>query len=165
MSIWRDRIIPALALSALTYANDHDPSVIIGGEDDPYLRRWWLIPRNRFFNVYLHHFCRSDSDLALHDHPWWNLSLLLTSRYAEHSIEAGGIHTRVERRAGDLKFRAAKTAHRIEIIDGPVWTIFVTGPVIREWGFHCRLGWVPWKKFVKRTERGNEIGEGCGEYE
>src|SRR5690606_32105599 len=30
------------------------PDVIIGGAHDPYLKRWWVIPRNRFFNIYLH---------------------------------------------------------------------------------------------------------------
>lgn len=28
----------------------------IGGEDDPYLLRWYLIPRNKRLNIYLHQF-------------------------------------------------------------------------------------------------------------
>lgn len=126
------------------------------------MRRWWVIPRNRLFNVYLHHFLRSDDDRALHDHPWWNLSILLSGRYVEHTISAGGINVRTERREGETKFRPAAAAHRIELIDGPCWTLFVTGPMIRSWGFHCPRGWVHWKEFTK-PENPGEIGRGCGE--
>ena len=45
------------------------------------------------FNLYLHEFSRSDDDRALHDHPWlFNLSVLLSGTYVEHTIDAGGIH-------------------------------------------------------------------------
>lgn len=40
----------------------------IGGHERPYLLRWFIIPRNRFFNIYLHKFLRSDDDRALLDH-------------------------------------------------------------------------------------------------
>lgn len=51
--------------------------------------------------------------------------------------------------------------HRVELIDGDCWTIFVTGPRYREWGFHCAdRGWVHWKKFTATDNRG-EIGKGC----
>ena len=58
------------------------------------MRRWWVIPRNKWFNVYLHHFLRSDDDRALHDQPWWNLSILLDGEYTEHTIAAGGVRLR-----------------------------------------------------------------------
>ena len=38
---------------------------VIGPPERPYLLRWWIIQRNRFFNIYLHKFLRSDDDLAL----------------------------------------------------------------------------------------------------
>lgn len=155
-------LILRLAPRLIALSERRPPDVIIGGAADPYMRRWWLIPRNRFFNIYLHHFMRSDDDRALHDHPWWNLSILLDGRYVEHTISAGGINVRVERRAGDRKFRLASAAHRIELVDGPCWTLFLTGPMIRSWGFHCPRGWVPWKEFTK-AENPGEIGRGCGE--
>ncbi len=40
------------------------PDFIIGGPENPYLLRWYLIPQNRFFNVYLHKILRSDDDRA-----------------------------------------------------------------------------------------------------
>lgn len=35
--------------------NSRPPDFVIGPNDDPYMLRWWAIPRNRFFNIYLHH--------------------------------------------------------------------------------------------------------------
>jgi len=142
-------------------AQQRRPDFIIGGAEAPYLRRWWVIPRNRFFNIYLHQFLRSDDDRALHDHPWFNLSLLLRGRYVEHTIRAGGVARAVERRAGAIKLRSPWTAHRVEIIPGEeCWTLFVTGPVVRTWGFHCTRGWRPWREFVDARDTGS-VGRGC----
>lgn len=146
----------------LSISERRAPDIVIGGSEDPYMRRWWLIPRNRWFNIYLHQFCRSDDDRALHDHPWWNLSVLLRGEYTEHTIDAGGINKRIVRHAGDLKFRLASTAHRIELHAGSCWTLFITGPRIREWGFHCPNGWRHWKIFTAGP-RGETIGRGCGD--
>lgn len=136
------------------------PDFVIGSSSDPYLYRWYLIPRNRLFNVYLHYFMRSDDDRALHDHPWWNVSLILAGQYIEHTIPQGGINVRTLRQAGEIKFRTARAAHRVELTDGPCWTLFITGPRIRDWGFHCPSGWKPWQQFTNPNNSG-EIGPGC----
>lgn len=66
-----------------------EPDVYIGGKVNTYVRRWHLIPRNPLFNVYYHHFLRSDFAEALHDHPWFfNASWLLEGNYTEHSFTA-----------------------------------------------------------------------------
>lgn len=132
-----------------------EPDQIIGGKERPYMLRWWVIPRNRFFNIYLHHFLRSDDDRALHDHPWWNLSVLLRGQYLEHTRDRIRL-----RRAGYIVLRRATCAHRIELIDGPVWTLFLTGPKIRSWGFHCPQGWRHWRKFTAADDPG-AVGPGC----
>lgn len=138
------------------------PDFVIGSPDNPYLLRWFVIPRNSIFNIYLHCFMRSDDDRALHDHPWTNLSILLRGRYVEHTIAAGGINHRHEYCAGNWKLRLfGSMAHRLELIDGNCWTIFITGPRYRVWGFHCQeRGWVHWKEFTKSDNRG-EVGKGC----
>jgi hypothetical protein len=135
---------------------------VIGGAERPYLRRWFVIPRNRLFNVYLHQFLRSDDDRALHDHPWANLSILLRGEYVEHTIAAGGIEHRAYLQAGDVRLRwTGRIAHRIELTDGPCWTLFITGPRYRTWGFHCpRAGWIPWQRFVASDDIG-AVGKGC----
>ena len=144
----------------LKLAQSRPPDFVIGGADDPYLRRWWVIPRNRFFNIYLHHFLRSDDDRALHDHPWINCSYLLEGAYTEWTIAAGGVHRKRVAESGSLKFRGAHFAHRVELHAGPCWSLFITGPVVREWGFHCSAGWRHWKIFTSERDRG-QIGRGC----
>lgn len=122
----------------------------------PYLERWWIVPRNAHFNVYLHRFLRSDDDRALHDHPWPNTTWLLQGEYLEHT-PAGTFH----RRAGDMVDRAATDSHRIELIDGqPAVSLFLTGPKERDWGFHCERGWVQWQEFLASYNGSASVG--CG---
>jgi hypothetical protein len=161
--------LPALLLRPLRRWADRTrerrlPDFVIGGLADPYMLRWWVIPRNRFFNIYLHEVIRSDDDRALHDHPWVNGSVLIDDRYVEHVIDAGGIHRRTIRRAGDVKLRLARAAHRLELVGGErVVTLFITGPRVRSWGFHCpKSGWVHWQEFTAPGDYGS-IGRGCGE--
>lgn len=147
------------------------PDFVIGSSENPYLLRWWVIPRNRFFNIYLHCILRSDDDRALHDHPWWNISIILKGGYWEvkpHAYHKDGRaygHSMPRWcRAWSIVFRSATTAHRLELLNGtPCWSLFITGPRIREWGFHCPKGWRHWKEFVSITEGGNDTGKGCGE--
>lgn len=146
----------------------------IGGADNPYCNRWWVIPRNRWFNVYLHQFLRDDDDRALHDHPWPNCSIVLRGAYREVMF------VRRPRRYAQLPdtievwrwpwrpvLRRAATPHRIvlpkfENTPLPCWSLFLTGPVIRDWGFWCPRGrWVHWSAFTA-GERGEIVGRGCG---
>lgn len=133
-----------------------------------YLNRWWEIPRNKIFNIYLHQFLRSDDDRALHDHPWiFNISILLHGSYIEERILAGGVHTRKVYKAGDIIFRGPWAAHRVEVLNenetgvgDTAITMFLTGPVIRTWGFHCPKAWRSWKIFTNNEDYG-KIGRGC----
>lgn len=165
-----------LALRFIERMTRRPPDVVIGGAERPYMRRWFVIPRNPVFNVYLHQFLRSDDDRALHDHPWANLSILLRGHYREHTIAAGGVE-RVELfGAGDWRFRwTGRIAHRIELLTvadyivtqpanrSPLscWTLFITGPRYRRWGFHCpQQGWINWERFVAPDDYGS-VGKGC----
>jgi hypothetical protein len=160
-----------IAAAILRWARARQPDFVIGGHDAPYLRRHFLIPRNPVFNVYVHEFLRSDDDRALHDHPWaFNCSVLLEGVYREHTKH--GVSLRF---AGDIAFRWGRAAHRIELLravwgcgDKAVafgdplkcWTLFVTGPRVRSWGFYCPKGWVHWRDFTSRDDNGS-IGKGC----
>lgn len=152
-------------------ALQRDPDFIVGDEHDPYLHRWWLIPRNKVFNLYLHEFLRDDDDRALHDHPWVWCSFLLRGAYVEHTIAAGGVHVRRRFEAGSLRVHGPRFAHRIELesiqhkssggmFKGPAWTLFITGPRLREWGFHCPTGWRHWRIFTHPANTGR-VGAGC----
>ncbi len=137
------------------------PDFQIGGSENPYLQRWWLIPRNRFFNIYLHRVLRDDDDRALHDHPWASLSICVRGRLREHL--KGGDSRFVD--AGRVVYRSACFAHRLELYDKFAVTIFITGPRVREWGFHCPKespagGWRHWKEFTSSADVG-EVGLVC----
>lgn len=137
------------------------PDLIIGGEDDPYLLRWWVIPRNPVFNIYLHCFKRSDDDRALHDHPWpFNISIILKNQYTEHTDRGAFL-----RRAGQIKIRFGRAKHRVELTHGDCWTLFITGPRLWEWGFYCPQGWRPWYDFVSYKPGVSgaraKVGRGC----
>ena len=140
-----------------------EPDFVIRPSGEDYLRRWWVIPRNPLFNVYCHEILVSDDDRALHDHPWINCSIVLTGGYHEHCIKAGGIHHRTWRGAGSVVFRRPCAAHRLEMPEhGRAITLFITGPRIRPWGFHCPdAGWRHWRDFTSEDKSG--IGRGCGE--
>ena len=125
---------------------------ITNWDGDTYLNRWWIVRRAKAkhfaFNIYLHQFLRSDDDRAMHDHPWWSVSFLLKGRAVEHYIDRGAGMIRIPMRFVPM-FRRATHTHRIEV-SGDCWTLFITGPKVREWGFHTLYGWVHWKDFVFR---------------
>lgn len=154
-----------------------EPDFTIGSPDDPYLLRWYVIPKNRFLNIYLHTFCRPDDDRALHDHPWWNMSWVLKGSYVEIvpvlDSDPSGLTRRRTQEKGAVVFRRARQAHRVDLYRVPkritsdlttyrtCWTLFVTGPRFREWGFWCAKGWVHWEQYVRKVPGGSEIGVGC----
>ncbi len=183
MMQWLASALFRLLLSRV--AAQRPPNFVVGADDPQgaYLRRWYLLPRNPVCNVYLHHFLRDDDDRALHDHPWAWFSFLLRGSYIEHTIAAGGVHSKRTRTAGSWKFSLPRRAHRIELepvwwttddsevatrqfqtdrdAKTPCWTLFITGPRVREWGFHCpEQGWVHFRRFTKRGSVG-ERGPGC----
>ena len=144
------------------------PKIIRRYDGKPYLVRWHIIPRNRFFNISLHKFVNDDDDRALHDHPWGSLSIRLSratfrEHYAAHHDLLFAMPAPVDfdmtlsRLAPRVCFRPAKFAHRLELINGaPVWTLFITGSRVREWGFHCPKGWRHWRTMT--TLEGKSIG-------
>ncbi len=158
-----------ILLSRVTYSYNfleaimikRKPDVVIG---DGYLERWYVIPRNRYFNIYLHKFTGSDDDRATHDHPWNSVSFLLKGKLREiYGVNLVPGMFGFWRDIPWLKpiYRSATFSHRLVVEEGPVWTLFITGPRIREWGFLCPNGWVHWKQFTDET--GLKKGAGCGE--
>lgn len=155
----------------LRWARNRQPDFVIGGQERPYLRRHFLIPRNPVFNVYVHEFLRSDDDRALHDHPWlFNASWLLEGDYMEWKPSDGDHRGHIRpvffvRREGEFKFRWGRAPHRIQLrklagVLQPCWTVFITGPRLWQWGFYCDRGWVHWKRFTAPQDSG-AIGRGC----
>ena len=104
------------------------------------LLRIWKLPR-----IYLHNICRSDYDRALHNHPWWFFSILLRGRYWEYLDKGDGKEEMKLRTAPSIVFRGLPISHRIELpindSETSCWTLFITGPRVRPWGFFCEDGW------------------------
>lgn len=162
------------AMALIRHVEHRAPDKVIGGGADPYLRRWYLLPRNPLLNIYLHHFLRDDDPRALHDHPWPNLSLLLRGCYWEVCFaQSPGrgmvLPALIERFRVPFRpvLRRPRTAHRIRLMRNernqpiPCWSLFLTGPRLREWGFWCPLGrWVHWRSFTAGP-RGETVGRGC----
>ena len=130
---------------------------------------------------------RSDDDRALHDHPYVNISVVLRGGFVEWvpclvpdtdplgdwtcaaHASAWGFIGGLDRQPGDIVARRPSAAHRIQLHGhgGPdgeqeSWSLFITGPRVREWGFWCRKGWVHWQDFTAPGDPG-QVGPGCGE--
>lgn len=137
---------------------EREPDLIIG---DNYLRRWWLVPRNDYCNVYLHEILQSDSHTP-HDHPWDNSTIVLSGSMREHHYERAQYRRWVDYYPGARVLRDAGDSHRLEIPSGGrCVTLFITGAKLRDWGFWCPGGrWIPWQQFMQGAEYG-QLGRGC----
>lgn len=171
-------------LSVMLYnlVGKREPNVFLGGREDTYMKRWFVIPRNPVFNIYFHEFMRSDNDV-LHDHPWWNASWILAGSYKEIVPDvAKGVQPKqgvplktLVRKEGFFGFRRGVAAHRVELYDHPteprslyVYTLFFTGPRFRKWGFWCKHAWRYWEDFNngvyiagRKTNHGGGTSRGC----
>jgi len=126
-----------------------------------YLTRYFVIPRNKWFNIYVHEYIGSDDDRALHDHPWWSVSINLSGRLSEVreivvENDCGWTETKEVERTIVPWFpilRAPEQMHRMKLRSPKAWTLFITGPYLRDWGFrqHDEEGsWLYWEDFIKK---------------
>jgi len=149
---------------AYSYTFKREADFAIRPTGETYMLRWFVIPRNRFFNVYLHVMYRADDDRALHDHPWPSMSIMLSGDLREHYCatpkQLNWKPSSRVLREGSFVFRRARFAHRLEPMSKHVMTLFVTGPRVRQWGFWCPKGWRHWREFTSGTD-GSGIGRGC----
>jgi hypothetical protein len=136
------------------------PHQVIHSARGIYMYRWYLLPRSRWCNVYLHKFVGSDDAPALHNHPWWFASLVVSGSYVEVTEDGGQW-----RGPGSLAYRPARHRHRLQLTrdasgrERPCVSIVITGPHRQTWGFFCphRNGawrFIHWRDFS---------AGGCGE--
>jgi len=161
-------------MSLLTWANriinSRDPDFVLG-EYHTCSERWHVLPRNNLFNIYVHRWLDSDPDEShvFHDHPYANITIVLKGMYWERFKYGHRL-----RRTGAVIVRRPSTAHRIELIDAgvsakyenvkiQVITLFMTGPRVRSWGFHCPKGWVYWKTYLANAKHRGTPHRGCEE--
>lgn len=100
----------------------------LGLDSCPYLVRWRIeTPKG---SVRLHHWLGPDDDRAFHDHPWSFVTFVLKGGYTDKNLD-GEQHLR----APAIQYRSATHQHTVYPDAGGAWTIIVTGPKVRNWGF------------------------------
>lgn len=111
----------------------------LGLPECPYLIRWRL--ETRFGSLRVHHWLSNDDERAFHDHPWWFLTLVVKGSYTDSSPSGDDVL-----HFGSVRYRPA--LHQHTVYPGPdgAWTLMITGPQSRKWGF-----W-PKGKFVKANK-------------
>jgi hypothetical protein len=125
--------------------------------DEPletYLTRY-VIVRTPLFAIYVHRMDRPDSRAVLHDHPWDFISFVLRGGYWEmtdtdtRDQPGWKVKYRLVRR---VNVKRATASHYIRhLVRVPTWTLLLTGPRRRTWGYWDRLNpqrrtdfiWVP----------------------
>lgn len=100
----------------------------LGLPECPYLTRW--VFQTRWFAIRLHHWHASDDQRHYHDHAWWFLIFMLKGRYIDRSPAGED-----ELRTGSVRFRPAAHRHTVEVDPGGAWTLLLSGPESRVWGF------------------------------
>ena len=119
----------------------------------PHFHRLPLLLGKHRISIYLHHFVGPDDARDPHDHPKWFLSIGLWGSYTETRYNSGI-------KAGVRKFTApwirwfpAEHAHQLSNCNA--WTLVITGPVKRQWGF-----WAGPHQWVDKQEYVDQVNEG-----
>lgn len=145
-----------------SYAGEDDPrwAYTIETDGSKYLTRILLsrllgLKEKLGVGVYLHNFHREDIDRHLHNHPWkWAVSFVLSGSYDEERLVENLVHsggwdyTTHVRRVRFFNRLNRNDYHKVERLDGDVWTLFITGPRVQDWGFLVDGQHVPWKKYL-----------------
>jgi len=149
----------------------HDEGDIVT-DDGLYMeRRWLVVPRwwTLGCGARVHHTVRSDGDRHLHDHPWWNISVILRGSYFEEMPVIGGGEWHYDKASRDWRectvsalrlpgrvvFRRAEDRHRLTIgASGGCWSLFIVGPRRRLWGFRTGpTAWQVWYEYLYDKEK------------
>lgn len=130
-------------------------------EDVMHDHPWWfcsLILKGGYFEETMHEsgICHCGEEMATHSyysHPGYDAKDMPETRSKWYG-------------PGRVLFRRATHVHRVVLDDGanlenfeathpgttiPCWTLVVTGPSRREWGFYCPNGWRSWKEFFAKA--------------
>lgn len=103
-----------------------------------YLTRWVLTLFG--YSIRLHHWINDDDQRYYHDHPWWMLIFILKGGYTDYSPLENNIPGQNfdHLHFGSFRFRKADHKHTVVVDKGGCWSLLLTGPVSRNFGF-----WIP----------------------
>lgn len=88
---------------------------------------YFLIENKRLFSIALLKF-NTGSREAFHEHAFNAVTLWLKGRVREHHLNGRPL----EFKAGDVKFTARSTFHKIEALE-PTWALSIRGPWVDRW--------------------------------
>lgn len=106
-----------------------------------YLKRWYI--ETPFFSLRIHHWLSGDDNRNFHDHPWSFFSLIVKGSYEDVSPNGRELS-----KVGSIRFRSATHKHYVEVAPNGCWSLLITGPRIRRWGFWIRNN----TKFMKANK-------------
>jgi len=121
--------------------------------DEPYLTRV-VFPRVPLlgFRPLLHKFHRPDGERTLHNHPWTSaLSIILSGSYTEERLYPDGV-TRT-RSISWFNYLTSRDYHRVVELHGEVWTLFVTGRRVQNWGFLENGQFIRFDEYISRKRK------------
>ncbi len=108
----------------------------IGGSN--YMTRWFLQWR---YSIRLHRWGGAEDHRDLHDHPWWFVTIVLLGGY-EETYQTSTMKRPQKRIRRYLGWVLDPTMlHRVRPFPG-TWTLVITGPRVRKWGYMTEDGWV-----------------------
>lgn len=116
----------------------------LGKTECPYVERWVI--ETRWFSIRLHKWLGHDDLRNLHDHAWNYIAMVISGGYVEYLDKDQKDGSIFEMRPWKPVYRDAERRHAVHPYIKPTWSILVTGPETREWGF-----WVK-GKFRKRNK-------------
>lgn len=130
-------------------------------ETGPYVHVWRLT--TPWGSLRLHKWVDSDDQRAHHDHPWPFYTLVLKGRYYdvthheatewERKMNEGrkSVLKTELMKPGTLRYRPALHTHTVLLASPSCWTLVLTGPRVRPFGFRLPTGdWLHAEKYLKR---------------
>lgn len=154
------RVIDRALKKPLDFIYDDDGSL--------YMERYQLVSWNNWLDwgARLHITRRSDRDPWMHDHPWPNISYVVTNGYWEEMPhpDAARAHLgetkKVFRPEGSIVFRRATSRHRLDLVTvddntfDPCISIFITFKWCNPWGFFVDGIKVPYRTYLAGRKNG-----------
>jgi hypothetical protein len=128
------------------------PPLVLVDESNGYefLRRYRLV-QTPLFSIFVHRMEVPDPGTDLHDHPWAFGSLVLKGGYIEVTADARQVervesqHLRLRKRWSWATTRLDQAHGIVSLNRSPTWTLVVTGPTRRRWGFYVDGVWHDWE--------------------
>jgi hypothetical protein len=133
------------------------------GDKSVYMRRYylagyypsrlkpWLLEK-LICGIRVHHIVKPDNDVEFHDHPYkWMLSIVLSGDYIETRLVDPVRGKEKNFSVTTHNWLRGDTFHKIiSLGDREVWTLFISGPKIKSWGFYNTgtRTYTPWRSFV-----------------